>query len=52
MANNKAHILIIDDEPQIRRFLKATLSSHGYEISEGATAGEGINSSMYIRLSC
>ncbi len=42
MPNNKAHILVIDDEPQIRRFLKATLSGHGYDVSEAANATDGI----------
>ena len=32
-------ILIVDDEPQIRRVLRASLSSHGYEIDE-AKSGE------------
>lgn len=41
MTNTKSHILVIDDEPQIRRFLKATLSGHGYEVREAATATEG-----------
>lgn len=29
-----AKILIVDDEPQIRRFLKASLSAHDYEVVE------------------
>jgi two-component system KDP operon response regulator KdpE len=33
-------ILIVDDEPQIRRVLKASLASHGYEVHE-AKSGEG-----------
>ncbi len=41
MSASKAHVLIIDDEPQIRRFLKATLERHGYEVSEAATATAG-----------
>ena len=27
---NKGNILVVDDEPQITRVLKTTLSSHGY----------------------
>ena len=26
-------VLVVDDEPQIRRFLKATLDAHGYEVA-------------------
>lgn len=35
-------VLVIDDEPQIRRFLRATLTAHGHEVDEAATAAEGI----------
>jgi two-component system KDP operon response regulator KdpE len=35
-------ILIIDDEPQIRKLLKITLQANGYRIAEAATAKEGI----------
>ena len=41
MAKNNAHILIIDDEPQIRRFLRTTLVGHDYDVIEAATAAEG-----------
>ncbi len=30
--NDHAHILVVDDEPQITRVLRTTLSAHGYEI--------------------
>jgi two-component system, OmpR family, KDP operon response regulator KdpE len=38
--NNK--ILIIDDEPQIRRFLQIGLTAQGYSILEAATGREGL----------
>jgi two-component system KDP operon response regulator KdpE len=38
-----ASILIIDDEPQIRRFLRISLASQGYRILEAATGGEGLS---------
>lgn len=41
MVSSKTHILIIDDEAQIRRFLRATLSTQDYTISEAANATEG-----------
>lgn len=37
-----ARILIIDDEPPIRRFLRLTLEAEGHAVSEAATAREGI----------
>ncbi|MBK7882721.1 MAG: response regulator transcription factor [Chitinophagaceae bacterium] len=40
--SNKAQVLVIDDEPQIRKLLEITLESNGYEVSLAATAKEGI----------
>lgn len=37
-ANGKRNILVVDDEPQIARVLKTTLSSQGYGVR---TAGDG-----------
>jgi two-component system KDP operon response regulator KdpE len=39
---NEATILVVDDEPQIRRVLRATLSSRGYVIVDAKTGEEGI----------
>ncbi len=39
---NKAEILIIDDEPQIRKLLEITLQSNQYLVKEAATAREGL----------
>jgi two-component system KDP operon response regulator KdpE len=38
----KPLILIIEDDPAIRRFLRATLSAEGYRYFESVTAGDGI----------
>lgn len=40
---NKGEILIIDDEPQIRKLLRIVLESNGYKALEAATGAEGIN---------
>lgn len=34
MTETSARVLVVDDEPAIRRFLRASLSVHGYEIFE------------------
>jgi two-component system KDP operon response regulator KdpE len=39
---NKPEILIIDDEPQIRKLLEITLKTNNYIVTEAATAKEGI----------
>ncbi len=37
-----AHVLVIDDEPQIRKFLRISLAAQGYQVSEAATGTEGL----------
>ncbi|MDD2056392.1 response regulator [Pseudomonas sp. GD03860] len=37
-----ATLLVIDDEPQIRKFLRISLSSQGYKVLEAATGAEGL----------
>ena len=39
---NKAEILIIDDEAQIRKLLEITLESNDYVVKQAATAKEGL----------
>ncbi|MES2559565.1 MAG: response regulator transcription factor [Bacteroidota bacterium] len=39
---NKAEILIIDDEPQIRKLLEITLESHDYKVWQSESGKEGI----------
>ena len=36
----RSRILITDDEPQIRKFLRAALDSHGYEVAEAITGAD------------
>jgi two-component system KDP operon response regulator KdpE len=40
--NNEVEILIIDDEPQIRKLLHITLESNDYKVKEASTAKEGL----------
>ena len=39
---NKAQILVIDDEPQIRKLLEITLQSNDYKVTEAENAKEGL----------
>ncbi|KAB7739538.1 response regulator [Parvibaculum sedimenti] len=34
------HILVVDDEPQIRRFLRTSLGAQGYRLSEASNAAD------------
>jgi len=36
-------VLVVDDEPQMRRFLRASLGSHGFSVVEAATAAEAVS---------
>ncbi|WP_079228982.1 response regulator [Pseudomonas putida] len=40
--SQSATLLVIDDEPQIRKFLRISLSSQGYKVIEAATGSEGL----------
>jgi len=37
------HVLIVDDEPQMRRVLRTTLVSQGYEVSDARTGEDALN---------
>ncbi|MBZ0189836.1 MAG: response regulator [Candidatus Obscuribacterales bacterium] len=40
--NAKLRVLIVEDEPEIRRFLRVTLSAHGFEPVEATRAAEAM----------
>jgi two-component system KDP operon response regulator KdpE len=40
--SQEATILLIEDEPEIRRFLRTTLPAHGFRLYEAATGREGL----------
>ncbi|MFK0088482.1 response regulator [Pseudomonas sp. NPDC090755] len=44
-----ATLLVIDDEPQIRKFLRISLSSQGYKVIEAATGTEGLAQAALAR---
>jgi two-component system KDP operon response regulator KdpE len=39
---NQSRILVVDDEPQIQRFLKPSLTAAGYEVIEAGTGAEAL----------
>jgi len=42
MSGTPAKILVVDDEPQIRRVLRASLSAHGYVVSDARSGEEAL----------
>ncbi|HLY29022.1 MAG TPA: response regulator [Aggregatilineales bacterium] len=41
--NAGSMILVVEDDSQIRRFLRATLTTHGYQVAEVTTGQEALN---------
>ena len=41
-SGKPTRVLVVDDEPQIRRFLKTSLSAHGYDVIEADSGGEAL----------
>ncbi|MCH4565404.1 response regulator transcription factor [Halomonas sp. EGI 63088] len=46
MTTDRRRVLIVDDEPQIRRFLRISLVSQGFEVLEAATGAEGVSRAL------
>jgi two-component system KDP operon response regulator KdpE len=42
MSGPEPVVLLVEDEPQMRRFLRASLASHGFRPVEAATAAEAV----------
>lgn len=42
MTDLTTRALIVEDEPQMRRFLRASLSSHGYQVIEAGDGAEAV----------
>ncbi|HEX7474989.1 MAG TPA: response regulator [Dehalococcoidales bacterium] len=49
MSIKKLRILVVDDEEAIRRFLRVTLASQGFEIIEAATGQEAMSIGSFQR---
>jgi two-component system KDP operon response regulator KdpE len=43
------HVLVVDDETQIRRFLKISLEAHGYHVYETANGQEALEKAAVLR---
>jgi two-component system KDP operon response regulator KdpE len=45
----KTKVLVVDDEHAIRRFLRTSLTAHGYEVHEAATGEDAILQTINVR---
>jgi two-component system, OmpR family, KDP operon response regulator KdpE len=45
-------ILVVDDEPQIRRIMRTTLAGSGYEVDDAKTGEEGLDKLREFRPEC
>ena len=42
MTPSRTHLLVIEDDPQIQRFLATALDAHGYALTSATTGTEGV----------
>jgi two-component system KDP operon response regulator KdpE len=42
VSERRPRILVVDDEPQIRKFLRISLTAHGYDIVEAVRGQDGV----------
>jgi len=42
MTEHEPLVLVVEDELQMRRFLRASMSAHGYRVAEAATASDAV----------
>ncbi|RPJ45432.1 MAG: response regulator, partial [Chloroflexi bacterium] len=43
MDESRFRVLVVDDEPEIRRFLRASLKTHGHEVIEADTGAMALS---------
>jgi two-component system KDP operon response regulator KdpE len=42
VTDNRARVLVVDDEPQIRKFLRISLAAHGYDVVEAGNGADAL----------
>lgn len=47
--NPPPRLLVIDDEPQLRKLVRVTLDAAGFDVREAATGGEGLREAAFLR---
>ena len=49
MSDNKLRVLVVDDEPAIRHFLKTSLAAEGYVISLAANGEQALGEAIDLQ---
>jgi DNA-binding response OmpR family regulator len=49
LSKSPNSVLVIDDEPQIRRFVSAGLELHGLSVREAGTGAAGLNTAAHMQ---
>ncbi len=49
MSDKGLRVLIVDDEPQIRKLLKVSLGAHGYDIHEAVSGKEALTQAASVK---
>ena len=49
MTDKGLRVLVIDDEPQIRKLLRVSLSAHGYDVHEAVAGTDGVSQAAVIK---
>ena len=44
MNSPRCRVLLIEDDPSMRGFLRSMMASHGYALTEAGTAADGMRS--------
>lgn len=52
MSSKRPAVLIVEDEPQIRRFLRTSLDAHGFEVLEAESGARGLAEAATKRPEC
>jgi CheY-like chemotaxis protein len=50
MKGREGHVLVVDDEPQIRRVMRTTLESRGYEVAEAGSGEQALDLIRSVKL--
>ena len=48
MSENKSTVLVIEDEEQMRKFVRLALTAQGYRVIEAANGEDGLKQAVFL----